>query len=165
MNALLRPLSRRAAGAELLAASLVAALAGSLVGGPAGGSDPTALPAGTSIVTSAGSSRIVLRSGDEVATATLVETPAARQFAAMLPLQLSLDDPMGQAQSSQLPRPTAGVGVGVETVSDPDKGGIYYWPSSHKLAIFYVDLGQTVPSPGLVRLGTVDSGLDTIATA
>ena len=70
---------------------------------------------------------------------------------------------MGQAQSSQLPRPIDVAGA--KPVSDPDKGGIYYWPPSHKLAIFYVDLGQTAPSPGLVRLGTVDSGPDAIAAA
>jgi hypothetical protein len=30
---------------------------------------------------------------------------------------------------------------------------------------YYDDLGQTVPDPGLVRLGVVDSGLDYLADA
>ena len=33
------------------------------------------------------------------------------------------------------------------------------------MAVFYDDLGQTVPPPGLVRLGTVDGGVDSIADA
>ena len=33
------------------------------------------------------------------------------------------------------------------------------------MAVFYDDLGQTVPPPGLVRLGAVDGGLDAIAAA
>jgi hypothetical protein len=30
---------------------------------------------------------------------------------------------------------------------------------------YYDDLGQTVPDPGLVRLGVVDAGLDNLANA
>ena len=33
------------------------------------------------------------------------------------------------------------------------------------LAVFYDDLGQTVPRPGLVRLGAVDSDLTAVAAA
>ena len=33
------------------------------------------------------------------------------------------------------------------------------------IAVYYDDLGQAVPDPGLVRLGVVDTGLDTLADA
>jgi hypothetical protein len=107
--------------------------------------------------------RIVLQFGDEFATATLSDTPAAGEFAAMLPLQLKLRDPMGQAKSGPLPRPIDAAGG--EPVFDPAVGGIYYSPPSGTFAVFYDDLGQSVPDPGLVRLGTVDSGADRIAEA
>ena len=42
---------------------------------------------------------------------------------------------------------------------------IYYWPPSGDIAIIYDDLGQSIPPPGMVRLGSVDSGLDAIASA
>lgn len=107
--------------------------------------------------------RIVLRFGDESAAATLADTPAAREFAAMLPLQLKLHDPMGQAKSGHLPRPIEATGV--EPVFDPAVGEIYYSAPSSTFAILYDDLGQTIPAPGLVRLGSVDTGMDRIAEA
>ena len=50
-------------------------------------------------------------------------------------------------------------------VHDPVPGEIYFWPQSDVLAIYYDDLGQTVPAPGLIRLGAVTTGLDTLADA
>jgi hypothetical protein len=81
----------------------------------------------------------------------------------MLPLQLKLDDPMGQAKSGPLPRPIAAAGGA--PVFDPAAGEIYYSAPSGTFAIFYDDLGQSIPDPGLVRLGTVDAGTDRIAEA
>ena len=105
----------------------------------------------------------MLRFDDEVVLATLSETAAARQFAAQLPLTLDLRDPMGQAKSGRLPGPIDTTSA--ETVIDPDAGGIYYVPDRVMIAIFYDDLGQSVPPPGLVRLGAVDSGADAIDAA
>jgi hypothetical protein len=48
-------------------------------------------------VVSTDSVRIELRFGEELATATRVGSPVAREFAATLPLQLNLRNPMGQA--------------------------------------------------------------------
>jgi hypothetical protein len=97
------------------------------------------------------------------ATATLEDTAVARQFAAALPVHLTLRDPMGQAKSGRLPT-LLPVGSAERTI-DPEVGGLYYWPPSGDIAIVYDDLGQTVPAPGLVRLGAVTSGLRTIAAA
>jgi hypothetical protein len=157
---------RRRTAAVLAAASLVTALAGCSIDSPTAGINMTA-PSPTTVVStpsySTGSVRIVLRFGDEFATATLSDTPAAREFAAMLPLQLKLRDPMGQAKSGPLPRPIGAVGG--DPVFDPAVGEIYYSPPSSTFAIFYDDLGQSIPDPGLVRLGTVDTGSDRIAEA
>jgi hypothetical protein len=100
----------------------------------------------------------VLRFDQEVVRATLTDTAAARQFAAKLPLTLDLRDPMGQAKSGRLPAPIEHASA--ESTIDPEVGGIYYVPDRAMIAIFYDDLGQTVPPPGLVRLGTVDTGPD-----
>jgi len=80
----------------------------------------------------------------------------------MLPLQLDLHDPMGQAKSGPLPQP---IDVGsVEPVFNPTVGQIYL-SAPRTFAIFHDDLDQSVPDPGLVRLGAVDAGLDRIADA
>ena len=107
--------------------------------------------------------RIVLRFGDESAAATLADTPAAREFAATLPLQLDLRDPMGQAKSGPLPRPLDVSGA--EPVFDPAVGQIYYSAPSARSR----SSTPTLVSPSLIRawcrLGTVDTGMDRIADA
>lgn len=105
----------------------------------------------------------MLRVPDGLATVTLDDTTAARAFAAMLPLRVTLNDPMGQAKSGQLSSPIDVTGA--TRVFDPSVGELYYWGPSHTVAIFYDDLGQTVPPPGLVRLGVVGSGLSAISSA
>jgi hypothetical protein len=157
-----RPILRRVAGAALVAASLVGVLAGCSLASPAAGLDSPSMPA-TPTPPSVDAVRVVLWFGNESAAATLANTPAAREFAAMLPLDLDLRDPMGQAKSGPLPRPLD-VG-GVEPVFDPAVGQIYYSTHSSTFAVFYDDLGQSVPAPGLVRLGAVDTGMDLIAEA
>jgi hypothetical protein len=70
---------------------------------------------------------------------------------------------MGQAKSGPLPRPIDAAGS--EPVFDPAVGDIYYSAPSSTFAIFYDDLGQSIPEPGLVRLGVLDGGLDAIDSA
>jgi hypothetical protein len=157
---------RRRIGAVLATASLVTVLAGCSTDSPTASIKTTAPSPSTAVSpasASTGSVRIVLRFGDEFATATLSDTPAAREFAAMLPLRLKLHDPMGQAKSGPLPRPIDATGG--ERVFDPAVGEIYYSAPSSTFAIFYDDLGQSIPDPGLVRLGTVDTMTDRIAAA
>ena len=106
----------------LAAASLVGVLAGCSVqlGRP---STPVSTSPNTPVTppsASTDSVRIVLRFGDETAAATLADTPAAREFAAMLPLELDLRDPMGQAKSGPLPRPLDVSGT--DPVFDPAVG-------------------------------------------
>jgi hypothetical protein len=105
----------------------------------------------------------VLRFGNETAAGTLADTPAAREFAAMLPLDLDLRDPMGQAKSGPLPRPLDVSDT--EPVFDPAVNQIYYSAPSSTFAIFYTDLGQSIHDPGLVRLGAVEADTDQIADA
>jgi hypothetical protein len=141
----------------------VAKLPGSL---PAASATPTATSSASAAAASAaeetGSVRITLTVGDQVVGATLADTPAGRAFAAMLPLTVDLQDPFGQAKSGPLSHAIDVAGVARQF--HPTTGGIYYWPDGGDLAVFYDALGQGVPSPGLVRLGSVDTGLDTLAS-
>jgi hypothetical protein len=107
--------------------------------------------------------RVVVRFGDRTVAATLTDTAPARQFAAMLPLSVQLKDVWGQAKSGRLPRQLTVEGT--TTIHDPVPGTIYFWPRSEVIAIYYDDIGQTVPDPGLVRLGVVESGLDDLTEA
>jgi hypothetical protein len=122
---------------------------------------PSASAAG-SATEEVGSVRVSMRVGEQVATATLADTSAGHQFAAMLPVTVDLQDPFGQAKSGVLPR---GIDIaGAARDFHPTTRGIYYWPDGAHLAVFYDALGQAVPPPGLIRLGNVDTGLDAIAS-
>lgn len=152
----------------MVPASVVAVLACWLLAGPVGPGS-TLLPADQASATVARAGvapavgSVLLRVPDGLATVTLDDSPAARAFAARLPLRVSLDDPMGQAKSGQLPSPIDVTGAA--RVFDPSVGVLYYWAPSHTVAVFYDDLGQSVPAPGLVRLGVVVSGLSAISTS
>jgi hypothetical protein len=111
----------------------------------------------------AGTVRIRLLVGGDVATATLEDSAAARDFAAMLPVTIDLRDLLGREKAGRLPRQLSMEGARREF--DYQVGELAYWPPGNDLAIFYADDGQRIPQPGLVRLGTVDTGLEVIAAA
>jgi hypothetical protein len=107
--------------------------------------------------------RVALVVGDKIATATLSDTPEAREFAAMLPVTLNMDDAFGQAKTSQLPHE-----LDIDHAARSrhyTAGDLSYWSPTGELAIVYDAWGLSVPPPGLVRLGTVDARLDAIASA
>ncbi len=94
---------RRVAGHLIALVSLATLLAGFAVSRAVETLPVTSAPAAAATTPSA-SARLTLRFDGHVATAVLDETPAAREFAALLPLTLRLSDPMGQAKSGPLPR-------------------------------------------------------------
>jgi len=89
--------------------------------------------------------------------ATLLDNATARDFASLLPLTLTLQDYAATEKISDLPRrlSTEGAPPG----SDPSVGDIAYYAPWGNLALFYRDAGF---ARGLIRLGTMDSGLDAL---
>jgi hypothetical protein len=148
------------------AASAVLAAAVGIAGCTSGHGSIAAIPAASAPVVTPSVTpgpRVVLRFGDQAVDATLTDTPASRQFAAMLPLTVQLKDVWQQAKSGRLPQTlTANGGT---PVHDPTPGDIYFWPQTEVIVVYYADLGQAVPDPGLIRLGVIDNGLDTLTNA
>ncbi len=101
--------------------------------------------------------------GEDIATATLADTPVAREFAAALPVTIEMEDRFGHAKIGRL---SDGLMDGdVDRVLDPAAGHIGYWPPDDTVAIVTADLGPSISAPGLVALGIVDTGLDSVASA
>lgn len=98
--------------------------------------------------------RIRIVVGGQVLPATLENTAAAKAFADMLPLDLTLDDYHSIEKVSDLPEtlPTQGSPAGI----DPDVGDITYYAPWGNLAIFYRDFGY---ASGLVRLGRIEGSM------
>lgn len=95
----------------------------------------------------------------QIITATLEESLSARDFFAMLPLTLPLEDYVGTEKIAYLPRKltTQDAPKGI----DPDVGDITYYAPWGNLAIFYRDFGY---STGLIKLGRIESGLTHLTT-
>lgn len=96
--------------------------------------------------------------GGSQLTATLENNAAARDFAALLPLDLTLKDYNGTEKIADLPSrlSTKGTPEGI----DPAIGDITYYAPWGNLALFYRDFGY---ARGLVRLGRIESGVARLA--
>jgi hypothetical protein len=91
-------------------------------------------------------------------TATLVDSETTQDFLSLLPLTLTLGDYRETEKISDLPRrlSTAGAPDG----HAPEVGNITYYAPWGNVAIFYEDFDY---SPGLVKLGRIDSGIEALA--
>jgi hypothetical protein len=99
--------------------------------------------------------KILLTVNGKIATATLADNPTAKDFHSMLPLTLILDDYAATEKIAylrrKLSREKAPAGAA------PAIGDIAYYAPWGNLAIFYKNFDY---SRGLIKLGTLDSGLD-----
>jgi hypothetical protein len=92
---------------------------------------------------------------DSVVDAVLSDTPAAKDFLALLPLSLKLRDYASTEKVSDLPSRlrTAGSPAGYQ----PSVGDITYYAPWGNLAIFYRSFDY---AEGLIKLGKISDGLD-----
>jgi hypothetical protein len=90
-------------------------------------------------------------------TATLDDTVAARDFASLLPLQLTLEDHAATEKISDLPRRLSIAGAPAGTT--PSAGDIAFYAPWGNLALFHRPFGY---SEGLVKLGTIDTGVEVL---
>jgi hypothetical protein len=93
-----------------------------------------------------------------VVTGSLNDSKAAQDFAAMLPLTLTLEDYNGSEKISDLPRKLSreGAPAGFE----PSAGDIAFYAPWGNLAVFYRDFRY---SSGLAPLGRIESGLEALS--
>lgn len=103
--------------------------------------------------------QIRIRAGENALTARLEDNATARDFAALLLLELTLKDYASTEKVGDLPRKlsTEGAPAGV----DPEVGDIAYYAPWGNLAIFYRDFDY---SQGLVRLGRIESGSEKLGS-
>ena len=99
-------------------------------------------------------SRIRFIVGDETLEATLDDTPTARDFASLLPLELTLSDYHATEKVADLPRRLDTAAA--PPAYAPSVGDITYYAPWGNLAIFYKRFRS---ASGLVRLGRFDGSL------
>jgi hypothetical protein len=95
--------------------------------------------------------------GNEVVTATLIDSKTTQDFISLLPLTLTLEDHANTEKVSDLPRrlSTEDAPLG----SDPAVGDIAYYAPWGNLAMYYNDFGY---SNGLIILGKIDGDIEAL---
>ncbi|WP_342239800.1 cyclophilin-like fold protein [Inquilinus sp. OTU3971] len=88
-------------------------------------------------------------------TATLDDTPSARDLASMLPLDLTIEDYSTNEKIAYLPRKLTEDGSGPFTNEAP--GDLCTYAPWGNLAFFYAGYRY---SKGLIRLGRLDGGIE-----
>ena len=96
---------------------------------------------------------------DHVLTASLYDNPSARDFASMLPLELTIEDYSNNEKIAYLPRKLTEDGSGPFTNEAP--GDLCYYVPWGNLAFFYAGYRY---SGGLIRLGRLDNGFEPLLT-
>lgn len=139
MTVLHCPLSRRALLGAALAAAALPLPAFSQQGRDTANQEPTTM-------------RIRMTFGDHTLTAALYDNPAARDFAAMLPLDLKIEDYSSNEKIAYLPRKLTEEGSG--PFSNELPYDVCYYVPWGNLAMFYAPYKHT----GLIRLGRFDEG-------
>lgn len=104
-----------------------------------------------------GTVQIRIRAGERILTARLEDSAAARDFAALLPIELTLKDYASTEKIADLPRQLSTQGAPPGT--DPAMGDIAYYAPWGNLAIYYRDFGY---SRGLVRLGRIEGDTEAL---
>jgi hypothetical protein len=101
--------------------------------------------------------RIRIRMGDHVVTARLNDSDAARDFAAMLPLAIEMNDHLRREKTGMIPKRLSERTPGSRTY---ERGDLGYWRPRNTFVIFYRQDGLEIPGPGIVVLGKVDAGVE-----
>jgi hypothetical protein len=129
---------------------------------PAIGTDPSDAAPSSTTAPQEDAVRIRLSIGNQEATGTLEDNAVTRDLVSLLPVTVPMNDLFGREKPGPLPRALTG---DVEPVFTYRIGQIAYWPPNHDIFVVYEGDGLQVPGPGLVPLGTVDTGLDVVAAA
>jgi quercetin dioxygenase-like cupin family protein len=101
--------------------------------------------------------KITLRVNDKILTATLIDSPTARDFASLLPLTLTMKDLFDREKYARLPREISDRG---ERRTTYEVGQLVYWSPGPDVAIYYRQDGERIPEPGVIVIGKIDAGID-----
>jgi hypothetical protein len=101
--------------------------------------------------------KINIKISGKTLTATLADNPTARDFVSLLPLKISMNDLFGREKYGDLPRAISETGPRTHSYHI---GDIAYWSPDHQLAVYYRQDNQTIPSPGVIPVAKIDTGIE-----
>src|SRR5437867_12247255 len=105
------------------------------------------------------SMKIIVKVGDKALTATLIDSKTAKDLVSLLPLTLTMNDLFGREKFGHLPRPISTDGKRTHTY---EVGDIAYWSAGPDVSIYYRHDDEKIPAPGIILIGKIDSGVETL---
>ena len=99
--------------------------------------------------------KININISGKILTATLADNATARDFASVLPLNVSMNDLFGREKYGDLPKALSENGP---RKSKYEVGDIAYWSPDHQFAVYYHQDGEAIPSPGIIPIAKIDAG-------
>ena len=103
------------------------------------------------------SMKIRLRVKDKTITATLIDSKTTREFISLLPLTLTMNDLFHREKFAHLPKAISTEGKRAHTY---EVGEIAYWSPGPDVAIYYRHDGKSIPPPGIIPIGKIDTGAE-----
>src|SRR5207253_10135361 len=89
--------------------------------------------------------------------ANVADNETARDFISLLPLKLSMNDLFGREKYSDLPKALSENGARRNRY---EVGDIAYWSPDHQFAVYYRQDGDSIPSPGVIRIAKINAGAE-----
>src|SRR3954470_12984210 len=101
--------------------------------------------------------KISIKIGGQTLTATLADNATARDFASVLPLNVSMNDLFGREKYGDLPKALSENGPRKNRY---EVGDIAYWSPDHQFAVYYHQDGKSIPSPGIIPIAKINGGTE-----
>lgn len=102
--------------------------------------------------------KVYVRSGQTVMAGHIDDTPAGRDFCALLPLTLTVQDYANAEKIADLPKPLSLARAPKGSSAEP--GDIAYYAPWGNIALFYQSAAF---APGLVKLGRLTTDFDILS--
>ena len=100
---------------------------------------------------------INIKIGGKILPATLADNSTARDFASVLPLNVSMKDLFGREKYGDLPKALSDKGPRNNRY---EVGDIAYWSPDQQFAIYYHQDGESIPSPGIILIAKIHAGAE-----
>jgi hypothetical protein len=101
--------------------------------------------------------RLRITVGDRALLAMLLDNETARDFLNLLPMTTRASDYISREKYWRLPRSLA---ARSERENEYERGDLGFWIPNNDMALFYNHDGSTLPTPGLIVIARISSGLE-----
>jgi hypothetical protein len=101
--------------------------------------------------------RLRITVGNTILTARLIDNETARDFLTLLPMTVRTSDYMSREKYWHLP---CALAARSEREDEYERGDLGFWIPNNDMALFYNHDGSTLPTPRLIVIASISSGLE-----